>query len=105
VTDTSSVGDELVELVARATAIFFKADKQPDMSGNPFAKMLPHQKRDCFDAARAAIEAIAPRLRAEGMREAVEIMMISEGDIDFAKFRILARADALLNAEKPQTEV
>ena len=49
--------DETVEAVARAISGYFCDNRQPDMSGDPFAKMLPHRKRDCFDAARAAIAA------------------------------------------------
>ena len=45
----------LTERVARETALLFAANRQPDMSGDPFKRLTPSRKRDCYDAARTAI--------------------------------------------------
>jgi hypothetical protein len=44
------------ERIARAIALHFTPNKQPDMSGDTFAKLLPHQKRAALEAARTALE-------------------------------------------------
>ena len=59
--DTPSPADAraaLVEKMARVMALCFTSNQQPDMSGNPFAKLLPHQKRNAMDAAEAALAVI-----------------------------------------------
>lgn len=74
---------EAEERVARAIALFFTANQQPDMSGDPLAKLLPHQRRNAYDAARAAIAEINAMAeeRSDGRREMVaRAIALSYGD-------------------------
>jgi len=55
----------------------------------------PNVLRDAYDAQAEKFAVERPKLIAQGMREAGEIIDASEGDVDFAKFKLQSRAQEL----------
>jgi hypothetical protein len=47
------------------------------------------------DEVRAALEAVAPMITAQALKEAVKVIDTSEGDVDYAKFKLLGRIEEL----------
>ena len=80
-TDKAVTYEEVVEVVAKATAMYYAHNRMPVMSGNPLDRLHPSLKRDCYDGARAALSAI----RKAG------VVMVQKSDLE----------DVLELAEKP----
>ena len=76
---------KLIETMRWHLACYFSQNRMPHMSGDPQARLLPHQKRDLHDAVDAALTAlctarpdVAAVLRGEAVvvpREATRIML------------------------------
>ena len=49
---------KLVEALRWHLACYFSQNRMPHMSGDPQARLLPHQKRDLHDAVDAALTAL-----------------------------------------------
>ena len=81
-TDKAVTYEEVVEVVAKATAMYYAHNRMPVMSGNPLDRLHPSLKRDCYDGARAALSAI----RKAGVRlmpsQATEEMLEGAGPME-----------------------
>jgi len=71
----SVVSDEMVEKALEAAEDAYPESKRSDM--------------------RAALEAVAPMLIRQGLREAIAVIDVSEGDVDYAKFKLEGRIQEL----------
>jgi hypothetical protein len=57
--------DDLIEAVARASAMYFAHNRQPVMSGDPLDRLSPMLRRECFDSASAALDALLALAKGE----------------------------------------